>query len=50
MIRVAAEFTRAPVMESLWGLAAVAWLAAFAWWVGTFAPLYVRRRADGEPG
>jgi uncharacterized protein involved in response to NO len=45
LLRVAGEF-----VAHLTLLAAFGWLAAFGVWYAKFAPLYVRPRADGQPG
>ncbi len=50
VLRVTAEFLGASGMAALSALAGLAWLGAFGWWVAAFAPVYLRPRADGEPG
>ena len=50
VLRVAAEFLRLTGAANLMLLAALGWLAAFGAWYARLAPLYVRPRADGQPG
>jgi uncharacterized protein involved in response to NO len=50
VLRVAAEFVRLTGAANLMLLAALGWLAAFGAWYVKFAPVYLRPRADGQPG
>jgi uncharacterized protein involved in response to NO len=45
LLRVAGE-----ILAGLNLLAALAWLAAFGVWYAKFAPVYLKPRADGQPG
>ncbi len=50
VLRVVAEFAHLPGVANLYLLAALGWLAAFGAWAARFAPLYLMRRPDGQPG
>ncbi|MCR4346667.1 MAG: NnrS family protein [Sulfuricaulis sp.] len=49
-LRIAAEFAPAAASSILNVLAAVVWLLAFLLWARLYAPMYLRPRADGNPG
>lgn len=49
-LRITAEFTPPAFSSALNILAAAVWLASFTPWVWRYAPMYLRPRADGQPG